>query len=708
MKRLPLSPVFIAVSFATAALAEDAAIETIEVKGSYIEGYGAHDASGASKLDLSILEIPQSVSVITAAQVNDFQLNSINQVLDTATGVHVERIETDRTYYTARGFNISNFQVDGVGLPLTRDNNHGEMDTAIYERVEVIRGANGIMTGVGNPSATVNFIRKRPGAHNSLDSTVTLGSWNSQRLELDGTYHLTDTLAARAVVVEQRNESYLDRYDKDKAAYYLFLQQQIGENSTLSLSHSINDSQTDSVIWGANPLYYTDGTATDFDQAINTSADWSYWNIRQSDTVLELKHYFANDWQLRATYSHKSTNEDTELFYVYGTPERETGLGLTGYASEYDNDDKHNLFDMFLTGGFSLWGQEHEFVVGINHSTMDFAETSLYDYENGFPAMPSLLNWDGITDLNGNTIAPVYDDGLTGSDVEREQRAVYFSTRLHLSEQFTALLGGRQNDWQVTGDSYGASQNTDDDEFIPYLGLVYDVTDNTMVYASYTETFLGQTELDINNQPLKPITGESKELGIKSQLFSDKLIASFAWFDVVQNNVAVTDPATADLPPTEQRYIGVEGISSDGFEFEIAGEVLPGLQTSLGYTSYGIEGDEQVKAYTPEKLFKVAATYSLPQVEGLIIGANYRWQDDISRIQGVVADGFDNAGQTIVTRQDAYGVLDLMLRYEVNEQLAVTLNANNVADEKYLNSLYWAQGYYGAPANYSATLTYKL
>ena len=176
----------------------------------------------------------------------------------------------------------------------------------------------------------------------------------------------------------------------------------------------------------------------------------------------------------------------------------------------------------------------------------------------------------------------------------------------------------------------------------------------------------------------------------------------------MQNNVAVTDPATANLPPTEQRYIGVEGISSDGFEFEIAGEVLPGLQTSLGYTSYDIEGDEQVKAYTPEKLFKVAATYSLPQVEGLTIGANYRWQDDISRIQGVVAEGFDNAGQTIVTRQDAYGVLDLMLRYEVNEQLAVTLNANNVADEKYLNSLYWAQGYYGAPANYSATLTYKL
>ena len=74
-------------------------IENIEVRGSYIEGYGAHKASGASRINLPIKDIPQSVSVITSAQFDDYQLNGINDVLDTATGVNVQRVETSRTYY---------------------------------------------------------------------------------------------------------------------------------------------------------------------------------------------------------------------------------------------------------------------------------------------------------------------------------------------------------------------------------------------------------------------------------------------------------------------------------------------------------------------------------------------------------------------------------------------------------------------------------
>lgn len=156
-------------------------IEKIEVRGRYVQGYNAHSVGGASRLDLAIIDIPQSVSVITDAQLDDFQLNDINSALDSATGINVERIETDRTYYTARGFDITNFQIDGVGLPLTSGNNHADEDTAIYDRIEVIRGANGLMTGVGNPSATVNFIRKRPTSDNQLKLQASYGSFNKDR-----------------------------------------------------------------------------------------------------------------------------------------------------------------------------------------------------------------------------------------------------------------------------------------------------------------------------------------------------------------------------------------------------------------------------------------------------------------------------------------------------------------------------------------------
>ncbi|MGE6648306.1 TonB-dependent siderophore receptor [Shewanella colwelliana] len=679
-------------------------IETIEVRGRYIDGYNAHSVSGASRLDLAISDIPQSVSVITDAQLRDFQLTDINAALDSATGINVERIETDRTYYTARGFDVTNFQVDGIGLPLTSGNNHADEDTAIYDRIEVIRGANGLMTGVGNPSATVNFIRKRPMASNALSLNASYGSFDNMRLQADGTARINDTFAARAVAVTQRKDAYLDRYSTDKNVFYLFVEANLTDETSLSLSHSYINNDAKGNNWGALPLFYTDGSATDYDRSTNTSADWSNWKVVKNNTVLELSHYFADDWRLRATYSHKTTDEDTELFYVYGTPDRATGLGTTGYGSEYDLDDKHDLADLYINGDFELFGREHQIVTGVNYAKLRYTDSSLYDNTtgNGFPAMPDLKLWDG------NTPKPIFKDGLRGSDVEREQKAAYVTGRFNLIDDLHVIAGGRYNHWQAKGESYGKEQDVEDSQFIPYLGVVYRLMPELVTYASYTETFLAQKELDINDNMLDPVTGESREVGIKSGLFDGRLLASLAYFDIQQTNLAKPDPRTSELPPTEQRYIGAEGISSQGFEIDIAGEIYPGLNASIGYTDFDIEGDDKVAAYTPNKLFKLAATYDFSAIDGFSVGVNMRWQDSISREQGVVGDGFAHAGETIVTEQKAYGIIDLMAKYQFNENLGVSVNANNVTDEKYLTSLYWAQGFYGAPANYSATITWKM
>lgn len=679
-------------------------IETIEVRGRYIDGYNAHSVSGASRLDLAISDIPQSVSVITDAQLRDFQLTDINAALDSATGINVERIETDRTYYTARGFDVTNFQVDGIGLPLTSGNNHADEDTAIYDRIEVIRGANGLMTGVGNPSATVNFIRKRPMASNALSLNASYGSFDNMRLQADGTARINDTFAARAVAVTQRKDAYLDRYSTDKNVFYLFVEANLTDETSLSLSHSYINNDAKGNNWGALPLFYTDGSATDYDRSTNTSADWSNWKVVKNNTVLELSHYFADDWRLRATYSHKTTDEDTELFYVYGTPDRATGLGTTGYGSEYDLDDKHDLADLYINGDFELFGREHQIVTGVNYAKLRYTDSSLYDNTtgNGFPAMPDLKLWDG------NTPKPIFKDGLRGSDVEREQKAAYVTGRFNLVDDLHVIAGGRYNHWQAKGESYGKEQDVEDSQFIPYLGMVYRLMPELVAYASYTETFLAQKELDINDNMLNPVTGESREVGIKSELFDGRLLASLAYFDIQQTNLAKPDPRTSELPPTEQRYIGAEGISSQGFEIDIAGELYPGLNASIGYTDFDIEGDDKVAAYTPNKLFKLAATYDFRAIDGFSVGVNMRWQDSISREQGVVGDGFAHAGETIVTEQKAYGIIDLMAKYQFNENLGVSVNANNVTDEKYLTSLYWAQGFYGAPANYSATITLKM
>ncbi|WP_077338265.1 TonB-dependent siderophore receptor [Pseudocolwellia agarivorans] len=711
MNNFKFSFIAVSVFFATSSVAFDEVtenkennVEKIEVTGTYIDGYAANKVGGASRLDLSIIEIPQSVSVISNAQMADYQLKDINSALDTATGLNIERIETDRTYYTARGFDVTNFQVDGVGLPLTSGNSHSDEDTAIYERVEVIRGANGLMTGVGNPSATVNFIRKRATSDTQISVNGTVGSWNNRRLEVDVSTPVSESVGVRFVAVQHETESYLDRYEKDKSVLYGFVEAELSDSTNISISHSYNKSEATGNLWGANPLYYTDGSATDFDSSINTSADWSYWNVIKNNTVVELNHYFNNNWSLRSTYSRRTTDEDSELFYVYGTPNKDTGLGLTGYASEYIKDDEHTLFDAYISGDFNLFGRSHELVAGINFAQMSYIEGSLYDYTtgNGFPEMPALEDWDG------NATRATLKDAPAGSDVSNKQKAVYFTARFNVLDNFNAIVGSRYNDWEATGTSYSVEQNTEAAEFIPYLGLVYQMTPELMAYASYTETFVSQTAQDINDKLLDPVTGKNKEIGIKHSFYDELLIASFAYFDTEQVNVAALDPRTLSLPIDKQRYIGVDGVSSHGYEFEVAGQLAQGLQISAGITDFSISGENIIADYTPDTLIKVAATYNVPKVEGLTLGVNMRWQDDISRDQGVVGEGFSNAGQAIITTQKAYEVVNLMARYEFTNNVSVTVNANNVTDKKYLNSLYWAQSYYGAPTNYSATVTWKL
>ena len=242
----------------------------------------------------------------------------------------------------------------------------------------------------------------------------------------------------------------------------------------------------------------------------------------------------------------------------------ETGLGLVGYGSEYDLDDKQDTFDVYANGTFEAWGQLHEVVVGANYSRLDYVDVSLYDFHtgNGFPAMPSLADWDG------NTPFPEFTDGRDGSVIDNTQKAVYAQARLALTSDLKVLLGGRYNDFQTDGVGYGVDQSRDDAQFIPYVGVTYAVNDSITTYASYTETFLAQSEVDRNFERLEPLTGKNSEIGIKADLFGDKALLSAAYSHIKQENLAVGDgdaenPSTGVLEPV---YRAAEGITSEGVE----------------------------------------------------------------------------------------------------------------------------------------------
>ncbi|WP_241968003.1 TonB-dependent siderophore receptor [Pseudidiomarina marina] len=687
------------------------AIERLEIRGQQQSGYLAGDQQSASKLDISVKETPQTVTVVTQERIRDFALNDINKILETSATINVEQVETDRIYYTSRGFEVNNFQVDGLGLPLINSNTHGRIDSAVYERVEVVHGANGIMTGVGSPSATVNLVRKRPTSETQNNISATLSSWSGKRVEGDFSGALTDSLRGRLVLVNDDSESYLDRYEHTSQVVYGVIDYAPTSNTLITVGHSEHRSDTDGNMWGAITLHYGDGTPTDFDRSVNIAADWSNWTVEESRSFIDIESALNDAWTLRVAYNRVRTDEDSFLFYTYLPDpstglDPETGLGLLGYGSEYDLNDQQDTLDAYVTGNFELGGLDHQVVFGANYARLDYIDTSLYDFHtgNGFPAMPALQDWDG------NTPFPEFTDGLAGSEIDNTQKALYAQARFSLGIDTKLLLGGRYNEFKTDGIGYGVDQSRDDAEFIPYFGVTHNLNDATTVYASYTETFEAQNLRDRDFNRLPPLTGETAEIGVKTELFNGGALLSAAYFDVTQKNLAVGD-GTVTNPNTnapETVYRAADGITSSGFEVELSGEIATGLQGSIAATAFELDGDATVEDYTPENLFRAALTYRPTSAEEWKFGMSYQWQDTISRVQGIVGESYANAGETIVTKQNAYGRLNLMASYQFTDSLLLSLNANNVTDEKYINSLLWpTQGYYGAPRNYSATLSYS-
>ncbi|WP_213608891.1 TonB-dependent siderophore receptor [Pseudoalteromonas sp.] len=676
---------------------DDLPLEKIAVYGQHHKNYITEEAQSATKLGLTIKETPQSISVVSRALMDDFSLDDINAVLESTPGVTVEQIETDRTYFKARGFEITNFLIDGLGTPQSSGSIQGTLDTAIYDRVEIVRGANGMMTGAGNPSATVNMVLKKPTYTTQAHASASYGSWNNKRVDIDVSTPINDEHAVRAVFTKQDKESYLDRYETDKTVAYLAYEGKLTDDTLLSINYVNEQKDADSPLWGALPLYYTDGSATNYDDSTSTAADWSYWDNSAERVYVTLEQNLSATWVAKARYAHIKNEQNSELFYVYGTPDKETGLGLTGYASRYDYKDTQDLYDLYASGKFELFSLEHDLSFGISQANMDFNDQSLYDYTtgNGFPGMPDLASWDGV--IPEATLV----DRPNGSDVQNTQRSAYISTRIKLAEPLSILAGVRYTDWETKGIAYDVVQTRDDSELIPYIGTVYDFTESLSAYASYTETFVPQKELDINAEQLAPVIGKSTEVGLKAQLLGEQVFVTLAYFDAEQDGLAVALPNSL---PSDTRYYAADGINSDGFEIELSGRLTDDLSASISFSNLSIDGDELVKDYTPENQLKMAATYQVPFIDGLILGANYRWQDSISRVQ--VKDPAGNA--LVTTKQDAYGLLDLMATYEITQNVGVTFNVNNTTDEKYIHSLYWAQGYYGAPRNYSLSVNWQL
>lgn len=164
---------------------------TTEGTGTYTTGV----STTATKMAMSLRETPQSVTVVTRKKMDDQNVQNLDDIARTVTGITLTKLGTDRSTYYARGFEINDLQYDGIPTNISENYSMDVMSTAnmaIYDRVEVVRGANGLMQGTGNPSAAINLIRKRPTRDFRLGAELGAGSWDNYRSQVDVSGPLTD------------------------------------------------------------------------------------------------------------------------------------------------------------------------------------------------------------------------------------------------------------------------------------------------------------------------------------------------------------------------------------------------------------------------------------------------------------------------------------------------------------------------------------
>jgi outer membrane receptor for ferric coprogen and ferric-rhodotorulic acid len=671
-------------------LAEVSVEETTQGKVSDdTESYSPKTAvSSTTGLPMSLRETPQSVSVTTRTKMDDFGQNTVNDVLENTTGITSQRVETDRTYYSARGFDINNFQFDSVGMPLTRGILRGQLDTAAFERVEVVRGANGLMTGVGNPSASVNFVRKRPTKDTQIGLGISGGSWDTYRADADMSGSITDNIRGRFVTAYQDGDSYLDRYEKERGVFYGVVEADLTDNTLFTIGYSRQNDNADSPMWGALPLYYTDGAQTDYDVSTSNAADWAYWDNDTENAFAELKQRFDNGWEAKAVYQYRKLKGDSKLFYTFGTPDR-NNEGMFSYPSRFENTERREVFDLSARGPYEVGGRVHEMVVGLNRSKAEIEEQSIWG-EGAFSPVPA----DQL--FSGTYPEPAFTIDGGGSDWIDRFRSAYLATRLSLAEPLTAVVGARYTDVESEGVSYSLSRTSSASELVPYAGLILDVTEQHSLYVSQTEIFTPQAELKADGNRLDPITGTNFEYGIKSEWFHGRLNTSVVAFETEQENVA-KQVATAPVA-----IFDGQDFESSGYEMEVTGEVLTGWNLTAGYTFLDIEHDEdgnELNSYVPEQTVRLASTYRPSGLEALKLGAQVNWQSGTDRVR-------DNQPDQ-KTKQESYAVVNLIAGYDFTDNLSATLRANNVSDEKYLTTLRWDQGFYGAERNYNLSLNWK-
>ncbi|MEJ0037921.1 MAG: TonB-dependent siderophore receptor [Gammaproteobacteria bacterium] len=721
------------------------------------KSYTSSALSIGSKAPESMRETPQSVSAITQQRMQDQNLTSFGSMMNQATGVTLVTggNNLSPTYY-ARGFVIRSIQVDG-GAPLSTAFNFLPMlDMAMYDHVEILRGADGLFSGYGDPSGTVNLSRKRPLDHAQTSVELATGSWSNYRAVVDATAPLgfEGRLRGRAVISYQDQNFFYDVSSSNHTLTYGVLEADLTPSTVVSAGVDFNRVDARPFINGlpryenGDDLWLSRGTCLCF--------NWSRWGINTQDVFAQLEQQLGENWSAKVKLNRNHHTIDERYGRVSGTVNPITLTGPVASASTFVGSTIQTLADFTVSGAFTLFGHRQEILLGGSYADDDGADGGRAKSYNSSSIVTPPINVFAFnpTDL-------VYSEPAASPpnsyllDNGQSQWFSYLTLRLTPFDRLHFVSGLRYSHYEskqhqialntktgaVIGD-YSTYWSGHDLSWPPTYSMIYDVSKTLSAYASYTDIYQSQARyLDTSGNPIGPETGSNIEVGLKFESAGGKLNGTLSAYQIEQKGFGV-QVGYGDYPDTQGAL--PDGVhyccylnghnqvnSSRGVDAEMTGEVLPGLQLFAGYTYnentrkgayYGINEGTPLVSLSPKHLLKLWSSYRFT-------GGDYLHRLSVSAGVNAQTSSFNSGsactkyeyGTDPVTgnptakclatanyayTQKAYAVVGGRVSYQIDQRWNAALNMDNILDRTYYKTMGSSTGsnWYGDPRNYMLTV----
>ncbi len=673
---------------------EEAMLKAVKVQASGVdirtEGTGSYAARAATlfKGAQSLREIPQSVSVMTRQRMEDQNLNTVSDVLLNTAGIS-QAAAVEPTKFYSRGYELQT-QVDGspaLSLAFT-----SPYDAALYDRIEVLRGPAGLLSGSGEPGGTANLVRKRPLERFAVSGSLGAGSWDRYRGDIDVSSPLMDSgkLRGRVVIAGEDRDNFMDFDYRQTLTGYGVLEADLGENTTVGLTVAGHEQERQ----GSGSGGPEGRPRTSF-----VGADVKRRSTRE-DYSVDVEHRLPGEWIVKANLAQASHERDGKTSWL-SSYDADTGGGDLYVYTLHAINESQNL-DVNLNGPFQLWGRQHHLTMGYNWALGE-------DKTDG-------IDWSGSPYEIGNILTDhdVPKDrqlGSTGNHTKTRTKQSGFlsAVRLQLLDPLTLVVGGRfsnyERDTRTATTGWTASGARTRSEFSPYGGLIWDMSEPVSLYVSYADIFIPQTQKTFEGDTLDPRVGWQGEVGAKGEFLDGRLNASVAVFRLRDKNRALRDTRYANNACNGATcYVAAGLAQSQGWEVEVNGAPLPNWELSASYTRNDTEYLRDSNAANVGKPIIQSAPRHLGKLWTV-----YRFD---GRAFGGALDGWSVGGgvnaqsETYAGRQGGYTLYSLQLGYRIDSYWSATLNGNNLTDKHYYSAAEGGSSWniWGEPRNYTLTL----